>query len=633
VLIHSAAGGVGIAAIQLAKMLGAEVSSPSLDSPIPALFLLGSSTTQINHPSQIFCTVSNQEKIDFLVSEFAIPRDHIFDSRSPSFLPSIMAATSNRGVDVILNSLSGELLHTSWKCLAEFGTFVEIGRRDFIGRGKLAMQHFESNRTFVGVDLTHLWLQKPKIVGKLLERAVKFWQEGYLRPRISGKFSANNIVDVFRLMQKSRHIGKIVVEMPENSIKEFPGETETVYETLQLRDDRAYFFAGGLGSLGRAIATWLVERGATEMVFLSRSAGTQPSHSQFVQELAVLGCKAHLIAGDVGNYDDVLRAFTSASKPIGGVLHAAMILRDAPFVSMSYMDWLAASQTKIQGAWNLHNALMSQQSSVPVDFFFLFSSTAATGGWWGQSNYHAGNTFLESFAAYREKLGLSASVLNVGFISDTGYVADRPEAADSARATGQKFNTESELLDCIEMMLMLKPLLAAGNSQDVNQETSQARVQQSLLAMGMWSTVPITSKTCRLPWRKDRRMLAFRNAETDSSTATTTSSSSSEELARFIREVSSNSVLLQSPQTATFLAKEIGTTLLKFLLRPESDLDIEAPLSTIGIDSLVSLEVRAWIRKWMSVDLVTLEIMKAQNLQALAVAVQSKMIEKYNART
>ncbi|KAG4429988.1 hypothetical protein IFR05_014525 [Cadophora sp. M221] len=605
VLIHSAAGGVGIAAIQLAKMLGAE----------------------------IFCTVSNQEKIDFLVSEFSIPRDHIFNSRSSSFLPSIMAATSNRGVDVILNSLSGKLLHTSWKCLAEFGTFVEIGRRDFIGHGKLAMQNFESNRTFVGVDLTHMWLQKPKIVGKLLERAVKFWKEGVLRPIISSKFPANDVVGAFRLMQMSQHIGKLVVNMPENPTGELP--TETMYETLQLREDRAYLFAGGLGSLGRAIATWLVERGATEIIFLSRSAGTLPSHSNFVEELAVLGCKARLIPGDVGYYEDVLRAVKSASKPIGGIFHAAMVLRDAQFLSMSYSDWLAGSQPKIQGAWNLHNALLSQQSSVPLDFFFMFSSTAATGGWWGQSNYHAGNTFLESFAAFRQQLGFAASVLNVGFISDTGYVADRPEAADSARATGQKFNTESELLDCIEFQLMSSNSNNNSLSPSHNQGTTiTSQVQHSLLAMGMRSTVPLTSPTCRLPWRKDRRMLAFRNAETSTSSNPSTSngSTSNELLTRFIRDVSSNGVLLQSPQTALFLAHEIGTTLLQLLLRPETDLDLEAPLAAIGIDSLVSLEVRAWIRKWMGVDLVTLEIMKARNLMALAGAVQGKMVARYNAR-
>lgn len=298
---------------------------------------------------------------------------------------------------------------------------------------------------------------------------------------------------------------------------------------------------------------------------------------------------------------------------------------------MSWDDWLGASQPKIQGTWNIHNALLSLQPNQPLDFFFLFSSTAATGGWWGQANYHAGNTFLESFVSYRHSLGLAASALNVGFISETGYVADRPEAADSARATGQKFNTESELLDCIELMLSKR---AAPVPRSPAPESNQAAfVQKSLLAMGLRSTVPTTATTCRLPWRKDRRMLTHRNLEAKAATSSSGSDASlnDSELTRFVREVSSNIVLLQSSQTAVFLATEIGKTLLKFVLRPEADLNLGAPLSTIGIDSLVSLEVRAWIRRWMGVDLVTLEIMKCADLQALGAAVQSKMMDKYHA--
>lgn len=299
---------------------------------------------------------------------------------------------------------------------------------------------------------------------------------------------------------------------------------------------------------------------------------------------------------------------------------------------MSWDDWLAASQPKIQGTWNLHDALLREQPNNPLDFFFLFSSTAATGGWWGQANYHAGNTFLESFISYRHQLGLAACALNIGFISETGYVADRPEAADTARATGQKFNTESELLECIEEMLLKrsKPT-ATSSSQEKNQDVL---VQKSLLAMGLRSTVPTTASTCRLPWRKDRRMLAHRVLEASAATlsASSKSSSSDSELARFIREMSSDIVLLQSSETAAFLATEIGKTLLKFVLRPESDLNLEASLSTIGIDSLVSLEVRAWIRRWMGVDLVTLEIMNCANLHGLGVAVQERLVEKYKTR-
>lgn len=236
-----------------------------------------------------------------------------------------MAATQNRGVDVVLNSLSGDLLHASWRCLAEFGTFVEIGRRDFIGQGKLAMEHFESNRSFVGVDLQHVTNRRPWAVGEMQARAIQYWREGHIKPVIAQTFSASKITEAFRVMQKSQHIGKLVVTMPEDPLRQLP--TEAVYEKLRVSDDRAYLFVGGLGGLGRPIATWLVERGVKEIVFLSRSAASLPDDDPFVQELALSGCRATRVSGDVCNYRDVVRAIQSAGKPIGGVLQASMVLR------------------------------------------------------------------------------------------------------------------------------------------------------------------------------------------------------------------------------------------------------------------------------------------------------------------
>jgi NADP-dependent 3-hydroxy acid dehydrogenase YdfG/acyl carrier protein len=546
-----------------------------------------------------------------------------------------MAATNNRGVDVVLNSLSGELLHASWKCVAEFGTFVEIGRRDFIGQGKLAMEQFESNRTFVGVELLHLWVHRPRVVGPILQRAVDFWKQGYVKPVVaSTKYSAAQISEPFRGMQRGQHIGKLVVSMPENLIHELPAEP--VYEALQLRDDRAYLFVGGLGGLGRAIATWLVERGANEIVFLSRSAGSSLEHGWFVKELATLGCTTSLVSGDVGKYDDVVRAIKAAAKPVGGVLQASLVLRDSNFLNMNWEDWLAASRPKIQGTWNLHNALLSEQPDNPLDFFFLFSSTAATGGWYGQANYHAGNTFVESFAAYRHQLGLAGSALNVGFISDAGFVAENAGAADVARAMGQWFNTESELLGCVELMLKPPRSKSTSDRNLKDKDSAQGLVQKSLLAMGMRSTAPMTSSTCRIPWRKDRRMLAYRNVEVreleSSSNSSSGSSSSNDELARFTRESGSNMALLQSARTVTFLATEMGRALLEFIMRTDSEVDLQAPLAAIGLDSLVSLELRGWIRRWMGVDLAAREITRCENLQALGGAVQSKLAEKYKAR-
>lgn len=537
-----------------------------------------------------------------------------------------MVATDGRGVDLVVNQLSGELLHASWRCVAEFGTFIELGRRDFLGHAKLAMEQFESNRAFIGVDLTHLWIRKPRVVRAMLERVLHMWTQGHVKPWISSTFSAEQISQPFRHMQKSQHIGKIVVKMPEDAAGDgLPAEP--VSKTLMLREDRSYLFTGGLGSLGVGITTWLAEKGAKEIIILSRSAGSLPTHVNFARELAALGCDVKFVSGSVAKYDDVARAIKAAQMPIGGVLHAAMALRDSSFLSMSWSDWLTALQPKVDGAKNLHDALLTQQPDAPVDFFFLFSSTAATGGWWGQANYHAGNAYMESFASYRRQLGLAATVLNVGFIGDVGYVADRPEAADSAKATGQWFNTEAELLDCIERMLM-EPAIAADSG------VTSCRVQTHALAMGMRSTMPLASKTCRVPWKKDRRMLALRNLETDDATGTSGSDMmSNEELNRAIRELKSNIVSLQSEETTTFLATHIGKTLCKFQLRHDTDLDLEARLTDLGMDSLISIEIRAWIRQWLGVDLATLDIMGSENLQKLALAVQKGMIAKYNSKT
>jgi NADP-dependent 3-hydroxy acid dehydrogenase YdfG len=562
--------------------------------------------------------------------QFNIPRERIFNSRDASFLPGIKAATNNRGVDVVLNSLSGELLHASWKCVAEFGTFVDISRRDFIGQGKLAMEQFESNKTYTGLELLHLWVHRPQVAGAILLRAVDFWKQGLITPIVAPtEFLASQISKPFRELQQGQNIGKLVVSIPE--IHEFA--KEPVYDTLQLRDDRSYLFVGGLGGLGCAIATWLVERGACEILFLSRSAGSSPVHGQFVNELAALGCTAKLLSGDVTKYDDVVRAIRAAGKPVGGVLQASLVLRDSNFVDMKWKDWLAASQPKIQGTWNLHNAFLNEQSNVPLDFFFLFSSTAATGGWYGQANYHAGNTFVESFAAYRHQLGLAASALNVGFIKDAGFVAENAGAADMARSMGQWFNTETELLDCIE--LMLRPARSMPNPDLKLDERDSTRgvVQKALLAMGMRSTASVASSSCHVPWRKDRRMLAYRNVEVyelKSSSVSGSGMSSNDKLAHFIREVRSNIVLLQSSETATYLAIEMGKALLEFNVRSNAEVDVQAPLAAIGLDSLVSLELRSWIRRWTGVELATLEITRCDNLRDVGLVVQGKLLDKYN---
>jgi NADPH:quinone reductase-like Zn-dependent oxidoreductase/2-polyprenyl-3-methyl-5-hydroxy-6-metoxy-1,4-benzoquinol methylase len=599
VLIHSAAGGVGIAAIQIAKMVSAE----------------------------IYCTVSSEEKIQYLMTQFDIPRDHIYNSRDTSFLPAVLEKTGGRGVDVVLNSLSGELLHTSWKCVAEFGTFVEIGRRDFIGQGTLAMELFESNRSFVGFDLLLFSTERPQAIESLMNRAVQFYHQGHIKPIAPMKtFSATQISEPFRYMQKAQHIGKIVVTMPRER-ESLP--SEAVHEELSLRGDRAYLFVGGLGGLGRSITTWLAEKGARHVVFLSRSAGNIGDEDPFVRELASVGCRTTRLSGDVSNYEDVIRAVKAVESPIAGVLQASMVLRDNSFVDMQWEQWVTASKPKIRGTWNLHNALMREQVE-PLDFFFLFSSAGAMTGQWGQANYNAGNTFLDAFVSYRHSLGLPASTVNIGVIGDVGYVSENTDVLDSLRSTAQYIMKEPALLDSIE--LMLKRSTPRSSSPPAAQGRKRMYyVQKSQIGIGLRSVLPITAPANRTVWRKDPRMLVYRNLEA-TDTSSTSGSASDEELTQFLRGITSNMTLLKSADAAALLSREIGKTLLGFMMRSTDELNLDAPLATIGIDSLISIEVRNWIRRRLGAEVTVLEIVRAENLKHLGATVQEKLVEKYQER-
>lgn len=300
---------------------------------------------------------------------------------------------------------------------------------------------------------------------------------------------------------------------------------------------------------------------------------------------------------------------------------------------MSWQQWMTASKPKIQGTWNLHNALLQEQTQ-PVDHFFLFSSAGAMSGQWGQSNYNAGNTFLDAFVSYRHSLGLAASTVNIGAIEDIGYLSENTEVLDSLRATATYIMKEPELLDCIELMLKRSNPPSPGLAGD-EQSLSPRRfryAQSSQIAIGIRSLLPIESPHNRTIWRKDPRMLVYRNLEAADSASGSAATSSDEELSNFLRDITSNMSLLRSAEAVDVITREVGKTLLGFLMRNEGELDFEAPIATVGIDSLISIELRNWIRRRLGAEVTVLEIVRAESVRNLGLTIQSKLIAKYQAR-
>ncbi|KAK4206787.1 hypothetical protein QBC37DRAFT_457526 [Rhypophila decipiens] len=615
VLIHDAAAAVGLAAIQLCKTVGVDAAS------------------------DIYCTVTDQDQVRHLMEYWDIPRHHIFNLGDTSFLPSLIAITNGSGVDVVLNSQSGEqqLLHASWKCVAPGGTFVDImgGRRDFVGQqqqAKLAMQPFEmSNRCFIAFDLAPLKNQRPAVIASFLDRIMKFAREGRVKPGLvpiqTFDAAAHHMSEPFKLMQEAQqnHNNQgIVITMPANNALGI--EAEAAPQSFHARSDAAYLLTGGLGGLGKSISTWLVERGARYLVFLSRSA-TNPSHDAFFQELACLGCTAIPVSGDVTNYDDVVRAIKTTSKPICGVLHASMVLDDNSFLDMTFDQWSVPIQPKVEGAWNLHRALLLSQPE-PLDFFFLFSSFGAIFGQWGQANYSAANTFIDAFVGHRQSLGLPACSLNIGAMGDIGWLAENPEALEKIQASAYHVTNETDFLECAELML-LRP---------VSQQHSQ-------LGFGLRSTLPILAPNNRVVFRKDPRILVYRNLEIDAGWAGSSSTpqnahggqdtNDDKELTRFLQAIAGNTALLRGHEAMKLLARNVGRKLLGFMMKevPDDDeIDVNAPMANLGMDSLVSIELRNWISKRLGVEVNVLELTRAGSLLELGGWLQTRMIEKYQAR-
>lgn len=311
------------------------------------------------------------------------------------------------------------------------------------------------------------------------------------------------------------------------------------------------------------------------------------------------------------------------------------MLQDSSLDDMSWAQWTAASRPKIQGTWNLHNALLHEQADQPVNHFLLFSSLGAMTGQRGQANYNAGNTFLDAFVSYRHSLGLSASVVNIGVVGDVGYVSENPSVLDSLRATGQYIMREPELLDCLELMLKRSGPMAHGGKDSAHTGIFRY-VQPSQLGTGLRSLLPITAPNNRTPWQRDPRMLVYRNVEQQGAGAgantSDPSSAAGEELSKFLRDIASDMALLRSGEAASLLAREVGKTLLGFMMRAEGELDLDAPLGAVGIDSLVSIELRNWIRRRLGAEVSVLEIARAESLARLGETVQGKLVEKYQAR-
>ena len=400
VLIHGAAGGVGIAAVQLAQHLGAE----------------------------IFATVGNEEKRDFVT---LLGADHVLDSRSLAFADDILALTDDQGVDVVLNSLAGEAIRRNLRVLKPFGRFLELGKRDFFENTPIGLRPFKDNISYFGIDADQLLLARPALAGQLFREVMALFNVGTLFPLPYRVFDARHVLDAFRVMQQAQQIGKVVVKIDGAKVPVEPAAT--VAPKVQLGKDSTWLITGGLTGFGLASARWLAQRGAGHVILVGRRGTQTPGVTQAVAALKALGAQVTVLACDITDRAAVKQLFANIrqdSSPLTGILHAAMVLDDALIANLDAKRMRQVLAPKMLGAWHLH----SLSQDIPLEHFVLYSSVTTSIGNPGQANYVAANAALEKLASIRRGKGLPATCIGWGPIGDAGYLTLNQAVKESLEA-------------------------------------------------------------------------------------------------------------------------------------------------------------------------------------------------------
>ena len=571
ILIHAAAGGVGQAAIQVAK----------------------------HFEMEIYATVSSETKRKLIREEYGVLDDHIFNSRDLSFVKGIKRMTNGRGVDVILNSLSGEALRQTWHCIAPFGYFVEIGLKDILDNTRLDMRPFIQDTTFSFFNLTHIENSRPDIMGAIIEGAFDFIRRGITRPiEPLTAFPISDTENAFRLMQTGKHLGKIAFTWGENHVVPIIQQEKS---SLKIDSNGVYLLVGGLGGLGRSLSSKLVGLGARKLCFLSRSGAESISAKELIRDLEQQKITVQVHKCDVSNEKAVARAVDKCTQDLGtirGVFQCAMVLRDTLFVNMNYQEWVESTRPKVQGSWNLHKCLPT------VDFFITLSSFAAIFGNRGQSNYGAAGAYEDALAYHRRALGQHATTLDLGIMRGIGVLAETGMTESLREWEGPYGIGEAEFHALMEQAI-----------QGDMMATSPPQILTGLATGGSAIAAGIDTPF----YLGDARfaIMARTGLREGGGPAATTGSGSTPAHVLIGRATSLE-------EAAVSVLDVLMRRVAKMLQTPVSEIDSARFLHSYGIDSLVAIEIVNWALKEVKSNITVFDVLAGVPIATLCLKIAAK---------
>ena len=437
VLIHAGAGGVGLAAIRLAQQAGVDV----------------------------FATAGSPLKRDVLRK---LGVSHVGDSRALDFADDILDATNGEGVDIVLNSLSGQAIPKSLECLREGGRFLELGKRDIHENSEIGLRPFKNCLTYVAIDLSRQI--SPARFKTLVARVRRLIDRDIIRPLPHTVFPISRAQDAFRHMAQGKHLGKVVFNFDNQSAAPEPRLNRTPASFLA---DATYLITGGTRGFGLEVARFLAQRGARHLVLASRS-GTGASESvEILDAIRGLGATVACRACDVSSraaLGALLEEIRSTMPPLRGVFHGAMVMKDEVLARLTPDQFDEVTGPKVLGAWNLHRHTKND----PLDHFVLFSSISVLVGNPGQGSYVAANRFLDALAAHRMHIGQPGLSIAWDRLNEAGYAARTDGLAEHFDRMGWKGLDNREALRGLDLLLQNRATHMGVSNVDWSRWTAAA---------------------------------------------------------------------------------------------------------------------------------------------------------------
>ena len=550
VLVTGGAGGVGMAAVQVAAKAGA----------------------------QVIATASTPERADMLRT---LGAKHVVDSRSLSAVEEVRELTGGLGADVVLNSAPGEAVVATLEAAAEFGRVVEVGKTEVFGGRLIDMGVFNKNLSLISVDMDRMMAYRKDLAHQVSREVLAQLRAGEYELLPTRVMPVSQLADAFAQVARSNHLGRIVLDFNEPS-----PPLKRARPVTDIRPDAGYLVTGGLGDFGLATAKWLAGKGASRIVLAGRRGAASPDQQAAVEALRAGGADVRVEQVDVADRAgvDALLARLSDGPTLRGVFHAAGVLSDELLGKLTREGLDAVFAPKVKGAFILHEALMGTE----LDHFVLYSSVTSQAGTVAQFSYAAANAVLDGLAHYRARLGLPARSVNWGSLAG-GMAATSEQVAAFLAMSGVRPLPLDAACDYMDVAIGLRPTQVAIADVD----------------WGLWGSMyPTSAGTPR-----------FVDQVKAAKDANEASGSVRAELASMSPEERVGAVTLTLCEQ---LAAVLGV--------PAESVDRDAPLTDLGLDSLMAAELRTRVNFALDIQISAMELNRGGGVASLAARLADQLV-------